>query len=256
MTLALNKLKTAADFYWYHSVDLGNGQVTDGDYEMSQYLQHYHFPEELVGQSVLDVGRASGYFAFEFERRGGDVTATELKSLADWDFVGGESGKAARMKAYMENPDFEDYFIKGAFNFAHSTRKSKVTKVATSVYNLSPSLFGGKTFDLVFAGSITSHLKSPILALERLHSVTSDSGTCIVSAPFLDIVAMRELPFMAMVGRTDPDLRSWWVMNALGLSELLYAAGFKEVTIKSHFNLQHQKEPTSIFPHIVAHATK
>lgn len=248
--------KTAEDFYWYHSVDLGNGQVTNGDYLMGKYLPHYHFPDNMTGLSVLDVGRASGYFAFEFERRGGDVTATELKSMNDWDFVGGEDAKAARMAEYTARPDYEDYFIKGAFNFAHATRKSKVKKVAASVYDLSPALFDGKKFDLVFAGSITSHLKSPLVGLENLYSVTADAGTCIVSAPFLDVVEMRELPFMAMVGRSDPDLRSWWVMNARGLSELMFAAGFKDVKIKSHFNLQHEKEPQSVFPHLVAHGTK
>ncbi|MDN8617019.1 class I SAM-dependent methyltransferase [Variovorax ginsengisoli] len=249
------KQKTASDFYWYHCVDLGNGQITDGDYAMAQYLPHYHFPDDMTGMKVLDVGRASGYFAFEFEDRGADVTATELRSINDWDFVGGEEGRKASMAKYLEHPDFEDYFIKGAFNYAHSVRKSKVKKVAASVYDLSPALFGGQKFDLVFAGSITSHLKSPIVALEKLFSVTADTGTCIVSAPFLDVVEMRELPFMAMVGRSDPDLRSWWVLNAKGLSELLYAAGFKVVRVLSHFNLEHLKEP-SVFPHIVAHAMK
>lgn len=256
MNTPISQAKTAADFYWYHCVDLGNGQVTDGDYEMGRYLPHFHFPDDLAGKTVLDVGRASGYFAFEFERRGAAVTATELRSLHDWDFVGGAEGRASVLQGYTGRADYEDYYIKGAFNYAHEVRQSKVTKVNATAYEVSPSLFGGQKFDLVFGGSITSHLKSPILALESLHSVTADTGTCIVSAPFLDIVAMRNLPFMAMVGRSDPDRRSWWVMNALALSELMYAAGFKEVQIIDHFNLQHLKEPGLVFPHVVAHGTR
>src|SRR5262245_59022582 len=69
---------TWRDFYWYHCIDLGNGIVTDGDYDMTQYLAHYGFPDDLHGKRVLDVGRASGFFSFEFERRGADVTATEI----------------------------------------------------------------------------------------------------------------------------------------------------------------------------------
>jgi tRNA (mo5U34)-methyltransferase len=247
--------KSAKDFYWYHCIDLLNGETTDGDYAMEQYLPHYHFPSDMTGMSVLDVGRASGFFAFEFEKRGADVTATELRSMADWDFVGGEDAKVARMRDYIGRADYEEFFIRGAFNYAHEMRKSRVKRVDATAYDLSPALFADKKFDLVFAGSITSHLKSPIVAFEKLHSVTADTGTCVVSAPFLDLVEHRDLPFMALVGRSDPDRRSWWLVNTLGISELLYAAGFKEVTIKSHFNLQHRRQPGMVFPHVVVHAT-
>jgi hypothetical protein len=121
------------------------------------------------------------------------------------------------------------------------------------VYELCSQLFGDKKFDIVFAGSVTSHLKNTISALERLHSVTA--GTCIVSTPFIDMVDHRYLALMAMVGCEDRDQRSWWVMNVKGLEELLYAAGFKHVTVVSHFNLQHRKQPELVIPHIVAHAT-
>lgn len=240
----------ADDFYWYHSIDLGNGTVSNGDYQMSEYLSHYGFPEDMRGMQVLDVGRASGYFAFEFERRGADVTATELPSMADWDFVGGESAKAAHIEQIAQ----DEYHIRGAFKFAHATLKSKVKPVDANVYELSPAMFGGKKFDLVFAGSITSHLKNPVGAMDHLLSVTAPGGTCIVSAPFIDLVEHRDLPFMALVGRSDPDRRSWWVVNSKGLEETLLCAGFKEVKVISHFNLQHLKDRSLVFPHIVAHA--
>jgi tRNA (mo5U34)-methyltransferase len=246
--------KSANDFYWYHCVDLGNGQVTDGDYAMDQYLPHYNFPLDMTDMSVLDVGRASGYFSFEFESRGASVTATELRSINDWDFVGGEEGrKKVIERISKEGPDFEERQIRGAFNFAHAARKSTVKPIDATAYELNPDLFGGSQFDLVFAGSITSHLKNPMLAMEKLHSVTG--GKCIVSAPFIDLVEHRDLPLMALVGRNDTDHRSWWIFNAKGLEEMLYTAGFKRVEIVSHFNLQHRKLPELVFPHIVAHAT-
>ncbi len=82
--------KNWRDFCWYHCIDLGDGVMAEGDYDMQRYLPAYRFPEDLRGKRVLDVGRASGFFSFEFERRGADVTATELDSFFDWDFVGGE----------------------------------------------------------------------------------------------------------------------------------------------------------------------
>jgi len=71
-------------YYWYHCIELQDGVITDGDYQMLDYLGNYKFPDSMAGMHVLDVGRASGFFAFEFERRGAAVTATEINSFLDW----------------------------------------------------------------------------------------------------------------------------------------------------------------------------
>jgi hypothetical protein len=70
-TIMLNRTATTdwRDFYWYHCIDLGYGLVTEGTFDMAQHLAAYCFPQDLAGERVLDVGRGSGYFSFEFERR-------------------------------------------------------------------------------------------------------------------------------------------------------------------------------------------
>jgi len=62
----------------YHKMDFGDGLVVDGEYDMAGYLEHYGLPERLDGKRVLDVGTASGFFAFECARRGGNVTAIDV----------------------------------------------------------------------------------------------------------------------------------------------------------------------------------
>ena len=42
----------------YHRIDFGGGLVLEGEYDMPQYWPHYHFPDNLTGLSVLDVGTA------------------------------------------------------------------------------------------------------------------------------------------------------------------------------------------------------
>jgi hypothetical protein len=242
-------LAEAAKYYWYHCVELAPGVVTDGVFDMTPVLPEYRVPDDMTGMDVLDVGRASGFFAFEFERRGACVVATDIASLADWDWVGGDETRADRLAVHAAH-SAEDH-ISGAFRFAKAARGSSVEEKTVNVYELDPAVFGGRKFDLVFAGSIASHLRDPILAFERLRSVTK--GSCIVAAPSFDIPAVRNHAMMTLVGTADEDRRSWWVMNARGLAETLRCAGFPEVELVSEFRLKHRHIDLAV-DHLVAHA--
>jgi tRNA (mo5U34)-methyltransferase len=244
-------LAAASRHYWYHCVEVAPGVVTDGDYDMTTVVDRYGFPERMDGLDVLDVGRASGFFAFEFERRGARVTATDIASLEDWDWVGGEDAGRRRLAEHGVDAVASVDKVSGAFHFAKAARGSGVEEKTIGVYDLAPSAFGDRMFDLVFAGSIASHLRDPILAFERLRSVTR--GTCIVAAPSFEIRAVADLAMLSLVGTADEDRRSWWVMNARGLVETLRCAGFGAVEIVSGFTLRHRHLPLRV-EHLVAHA--
>ena len=51
-------------FFWYHTIDLGDGLVTPGCYDYRETVKDFHFPSDLRGKKVLDVGSATGFFAF------------------------------------------------------------------------------------------------------------------------------------------------------------------------------------------------
>src|SRR6266545_405783 len=243
-------LLEASRFYWYHCVELVPGVVTDGDYDIGTVWSHYRFPDELAGRGVLDVGRGSGFFAFAFEELGANVVATDIGSLDDWDWVGGADARASRVGAKVLPNGFDEDQICGAFHFARLARSSKVEPKTINVYDLDPSRFDGRQFDLVLAGSIASHLRDPILAFERLRSVTRE--LCIVAAPSFDVPAAAEYPLMALVGTADHDRRSWWVANARGLVEAISCAGFSEVEIMSEFQLKNRRTGLAV-DHLVAH---
>lgn len=240
-----------AKYYWYHCVELGDGVVTDGDYDMRPLLPSYGFAPRMDGMRVLDVGRASGFFAFEFEQRGADVTATEIRSYLDWDFVGGELWRARRRAEIGDEEAFNRCEIYGAFEFAHRVRGSRVKSVWSTVYDLDPGQLGGK-FDLVFAGSISSHVRDPVLAMERLYAVTG--GACVLAAPVFDVAAVAELPMLALVGTADSDRRSWWMMNVRGLTEMLLCANFREVEVVAHFSIVNRRVEGLVVPHVVVRA--
>jgi hypothetical protein len=239
-------LAEAARFYWYHCVELAPGVVTDGVYDMSQIWPSYRFPESMAGMDVLDVGRASGFFAFEFERLGARVVATDIASLDEWDWVGGPVTREERLAAHAQLPPEH---ISGAFRFAKEIRGSAVEEQMVNVYDLDPATVG--RFDLVFAGSLASHLRDPILAFDRLRSVTR--GVCVVAAPSFEIPEAAGYAMLSLVGTTDDDRRSWWIMNERGLVETLRCAGFGDVEIVSRFRLQHRHQQLAV-DHLVAHA--
>ena len=94
------------NYYWYHTVDLANGLITPGTYDYREVLDVFQFPKDMKGMSVLDVGSAIGFFAFEFERRGGDVTSLELPSIEDLDrFPGGDiRTDSAKYRQHSQGP--------------------------------------------------------------------------------------------------------------------------------------------------------
>ena len=79
------------NYFWYHTVDLGDGLITPGGFDYRAVWPEFGFPADMRGLHVLDIGSATGYFAFEFEKRGADVVATEVPSIAALDSFPGES---------------------------------------------------------------------------------------------------------------------------------------------------------------------
>src|SRR5262249_15012822 len=140
---------------WYHTIDLGDGVVTPGIYDHRPYLRLYDLPEDLSGRTALDVGAASGFFAFEMERRGADVRAVDSPEWSDQ--ASGPLNSPARSaesgRTYLHEP----------LSVAARRLGSRVRRRYLNVYDLAPETVG--EFDLVFCGSLLIHLTDPIRAL-------------------------------------------------------------------------------------------
>src|SRR5277367_1579891 len=78
--------RRVADTTWFHTIDLGNGIVTQGVDDTPRKLDGIELPRELAGKSVLDIGAWDGFFSFEAERRGASrVVAADFHSWSDSD---------------------------------------------------------------------------------------------------------------------------------------------------------------------------
>ena len=198
---------------WYHTIDLGDGVVTAGVDDTPQRLAKLGLPDSLAGLTVLDIGAWDGFFSFECERRGASrVVATDYYS---W-------------KAGWGN--------KGAFLLAREALGSRVEDVDIDVMELSPDRIG--TFDLVLFLGVLYHLRHPLLALEKVASVTS--GTVIVET----VVDMVGYPRPAMAFYPDKELNddptNWWGPNIPAVEGMLQSVGFERVRTLT-------RQPTALF---------
>lgn len=255
------------NYYWYHTVDLANGLITPGTYDYREVLDVFQFPKDMKGMSVLDVGSATGFFAFEFERRGGDVTSLELPSIEDLDRFPGatfeqtarnidnilkglETYTAAELAGLKSRTETEWYelLMDGPFRFCHQTINSTVKRHYSRLYDLTPDI---GTFDLVFMGDVLCHTINPLLALSKVAALCRD--TLIIAQ---DTGPYQETPVFHYVGGDHGvDTVSWWVPNNLALEQILKKMGFSEVRVVGT-NIGQYRPMGETFSRTIIHARK
>lgn len=224
---------------WYHTVDLGNGLVTPGFFDHRPYLSYYRIPDDLSGKTVLDIGAASGFFSFEFERRGAQVTATDLPKWFDHDF-------SPVYRADQTDQGAEVY-LHEPFEIARKALGSKVSRKLINIYDISPETMG--MFDIVFCGSVLLHLTDPIKALWNIASVTKDKA--IIATVIAAEQADR--PLAEFIGYKRGDV--WWLPTRTTLELIAVSAGFTGIEWVSDFTLFPQNSPAGHY-HGVLHAYK
>ena len=181
---------------WWHSIDLGHGQVTPGAHgleELSGIYARFNLPDDLSGKRFLDVGCWDGFCSFEAERHGAEVVAVDC-----W------------------RP--ENFFI------ARRALQSKVEFREMSVYELSREALG--SFDVVLFHGVLYHLRHPLLGLECVCEVTDELA--IIESHVVDNLIDLPRPVMEFYELDElggqPD--NWWGPNSECLVRMARAAGF------------------------------
>jgi len=224
---------------WYHTIDLGGGLVTPGHYDHRPYLHHYGLPENLAGKSVVDIGAASGFFSFELERRGAQVTATDLPGWLDHDF--GPNYELDQTLADAE------VYLHQPFELARRILGSQVARKQINIYDIAPATIG--EFDIAFCGSVLIHLTDPIKALWNIASVTKEKAIiATVIAP-----EQAERAQATLIGYERGD--AWWVPTRACLELMAVCAGFAGVEWVGEFRLDYRDGSPGPY-HGVMHAYK
>ncbi len=213
---------------WYHSIELGHGVVTPGQFDHRPHLARYGLPARLDGQRVLDVGSFDGFWTFEFERRGAaEVMALDVATAGDLDFP-------PPVRAGMSAEVLAGRMGEG-FGLAKEILGSRAERRIGTVYGLSPDDFG--LFDTSHIGNVLVHLRDPALALQNLCRVTR--GACIVSETIdTSLEGDARGPLMAYRGgRQDCN---WWRFNSAALLQMTLDAGFRTAEVVARFTLPHR----------------
>ncbi len=204
---------------WYHSIDLADGLVTPGWFDLRPSAAKVPLPERLDGLRCLDVGTWDGFWAFELERRGAaEVVAVDILDPARWDWpprerITGHGGGLAMLEAVKGRGE--------AFDVAHEALGSRVERRDLSVYDLDPVDLGH--FDLVFLGSLLLHLRDPVLALERLRGVCAGDAVIADTVELGASLRWPRTPVARMEGTERP---WWWLPNRAALLAMVASAGF------------------------------
>jgi tRNA (mo5U34)-methyltransferase len=201
--------------HWHQRWEVFEGVYLPGRNDVHRLLEYVGLPADLTGKRVLDVGAWNGGFSFECERRG----ASEVVALS------------------LEDPETT------GFNRLQAVLGSKVSYALESVYNLDPEVLG--QFDVVLFLGVLYHLRYPLLAADKLRSVTTGElfiethviDECFISAGKTSAesqslatisTSLSDVPLWQFYRRDElgGDPSNWFGPNVCGVLEGFGSAGF------------------------------
>jgi tRNA (mo5U34)-methyltransferase len=225
---------------WYHTIDLGDGLVTEGWFDLRSHVRYYGLPERMDGMRVLDIGTWDGFWAFEMERRGADVVALDVDHEAEYDWPP------------RRRPTEWTVTDRGqGFRVAKEILGSNVERVTQNIYRATPEELG--TFDLVFVGAVILHLRDQLLALERLANLCH--GRFIFADEYDPLSGLIPFPVSRYFADRDKAV-VFWLPARRTWRRMLWTAGFDNVEDKGTFKVKIQSKAgkTRTIPHVVLHA--
>lgn len=191
---------------WVHQIDVGHGIITRGEWPTRKTVEAMKLPD-LIGKTVLDIGAWDGFYSFEAESRGASrVLAT------DW-YIWSGLGKDERSG-------------RAGFDLAHELRGSYVEVQEIDVLDISPDTVG--MWDVVLFLGVLYHMRHPLLALEKVYSVTRDMA--VIESHF-EINVGDGRPWMVFYpGRElNNDASNWWGPNESAIHAMLRTVGFARI---------------------------
>lgn len=197
---------------WYHQIELAPGIITPGVNNSKEVLDLLDLPADCRNLRVLDLGTRDGYFAFELEKRGASVVAT-------------------------------DYVPSGTTGFdvvKNILKSQRVEYIQDNIYNLNPKRYG--QFDIVLFLGLLYHLPDPLKALRLIRSVSRglmyietqgiDNAFLLPNGQLVPLITvspqLEKIPIMQFYPKKslNNDPSNYWAPNLICLEKMLEETGF------------------------------
>lgn len=194
--LALTKI------IWWHHIYLGPGITTNGTCKNVKLLPSLKLPTDLSRWTVLDIGAWDGFFSFECERRGAEVTALDSVEHSWGKFRTGKAG----------------------FDLAKRLLGSNCGEIEMEVCDISTDI---GTYDLVLFLGVLYHMKHPMLALEKIFDVVKK--LMILETFVVDYEFHR--PILDFYHSEHHDKTCWWAPNEQCVTLMLESIGYRSIEV-------------------------
>jgi tRNA (mo5U34)-methyltransferase len=236
----LRELAASVEFWW-HSIDLGHGVVTNG-VKTPELLRHeyesLHLPS-LQGKSVLDIGAFDGFFSFAAERNGARrvvaldhyVWSLDLPRHIQYWRDCKERGVVPLPNE--QTPHWQPARLPGKLGFdtAHRVLGSKVETVIGDFMTMDLQPLG--QFDIVLYLGVLYHMENPLGSLQRLARLTANLAVIETHAVAIPGYEHLELCEFYSSNQLNGDVSNWWGPNLKALEGMCRAAGFSRVQVVS-----------------------
>lgn len=232
--IAIPVVTENSDCFFYHSMDFPDGTSIVGDWDLRGRFDDYTGHVDLKNKTVLDVGTASGFLAFEAEKRGAQVISLDMPIDGDWDIVPYAKEPVADIEAQLQARLGDKNFnkrttsiarMRKGYFYAHRKMNSNVRFFESVVYGISEEL---GFMDVSIVGSILLHLRDPFLALQKVASITKER---IVIADLCQQAFVKQanqrplLEFLPNANLDNP--HAWWRLSPIALNSMLGVVGFE-----------------------------
>jgi 2-polyprenyl-3-methyl-5-hydroxy-6-metoxy-1,4-benzoquinol methylase len=205
------------DCVFYHSLTYPDGQSIDGAWDIRGIFQQYIGNYPIIGKTLLDVGTAGGFLAFEAERAGAKVTALDALRASEFGRIP-YKGSLYDTDRRAHDEQTEAWFtrLKNGFWYSWHQYASSVEMVYAPLSRLP---YWERKFDVVLAGAIFDHLSDPVKVIGDLAGLAREA-LIIAFTPVTD----SKWQFMETVTDwTNPAHNFTFWMLSRGLYERVFA---------------------------------
>lgn len=188
-------------FGWFHSVDLGDGHWTAGHKtpeHMKAELDHWQFPADLSGKTVLDIGCADGGWSVAAIRHGARSVLSIDEQMTDG------------LRFLLDKKVFPLEYRK--------------------IDLFSQDFLDLPVFDVVIFCGVLYHVQNPIEALKRVRLKVRE---LVVFETHINESLGTSVPYMVYYETNElgNDPSNWWGPNTSCLEAMLRTSGFSSTRI-------------------------